>query len=180
MESTGEKRSINDKLDQLGAFPIIEENKVNIRDAIEENKTPAEKDFMNQNLIAVAEKVTELLGKMGTQLEKEDTQRENLISFFEKFTCVITIGPLVLIGIIYYETKGSVGICTQLAALAAFINIPVSSIGVLKCIAEGLFNDTYRKTMPNMITKITNALANYNMAYIRGGKMKIKNRGEEN
>lgn len=166
-------------LDKLGRFQMTSENKVNLGAVAENNTTQAEKENMNRNLIGVARQVTNLLENMGAQLKKEDTQREKLISFFEVFTCVITLGPVIAVIIVYCISQGKVGIGTQLAALVAFINIPVSSIGVLKCIAESLFNDTYRKTMPGMITKITNALANYDVVYSGHEQSKSRKKGQE-
>lgn len=162
--------SDNSELDQLGDYQIEEADKIDLRAKADVTRTPASEDCMNDNLTNVAENVAELLGKMGTQLDKEDTQREKLLTFFKWFTCAITLGPVLLVAILYLLLKDSAGLVTHLATLAAFINIPVSSIGVLKCIAESLFNDTYRKTMPDMLTRITKALAQYNMVY--SGKKK--------
>lgn len=167
----------HNKLEQLGKIPIVSSEKINAKKVntgkiAVETQTLAQQEHMNVKLIGIAGNVTELLKRMGIQLEKEDEQRQRLVNFFKWFTVAITSLPVLVIVVIYLVSKGEVGIFTQLAALAAFINVPVSSIGVLKCIAKSLFNDTYRKTMPEMITNIIEALAKYDVVYSKKAKKK--------
>lgn len=49
--------------------------------------------------------------------------------------------------------------------ITAVLAIPASVIGVLKCVADNLFNDTYRSTLPGMIQDIVKALSQYNNKY---------------
>lgn len=178
-ECKKENINIQNSLDQLGTLEMTRENKVNPGAVAENNTTEAEKVNMNGNLVDVAQEITKLLENMGNQLRKEDKQRKKLITFFEKFTCAITLGPIIVIFIVYFISKGDVGIGTQLAALAAFINIPISSIGVLKCIASSLFNDTYRKTMPDMITNVIGALTDYDVVYSERNQQKTGKKNRE-
>lgn len=129
----------------------------------ESKTTEAEKDnTMNSRLKGIANKTEQLLETMLKQLEKEDNQRGKLVNFFIGFTIVITLLPLIIIGIIFSKLPYEPGVVENIALLSAFINVPVSTIGVLRSIAKCLFNDAYRKTLPDMIKKITDVLAKYN------------------
>lgn len=169
MMTFGRKRKENTKEHKERLNPLDVLNRVkgelNKLEEVSDNQTNAEKDSMNTNLESIANATYNLIENMNQQLTKEDNVRKKLIGFFKCFTYFVTFGPLIIAGILCWKSGGLNSFGAILTILAAFINIPISSIAVLKCIAERLFNDTYRKTMPHMIVKLTQALSQYNTEY---------------
>lgn len=162
--------STQDRLNQLNSVEGTEETRYKEElERGEQKKSEAEKDIeddnMNHQLETIALQTGKLLQTMLKQLEKEDSQRKKLINFFIFFTVAITLLPVIIVAIVLGVREGCAGTAESLALVCAFVNIPVSTIGVLRSIAKCLFNDTYRKTLPDMIRNITEALSKYNTMY---------------
>lgn len=162
--------SNQERLNQLNGVKGKEEtNYVEEMKRGSQKKSEAEKDIeddkMNSQLENIASEISNLLRTMLRQLEKEDIQREKMIGFFMIFTILITLIPFFAIIVLILLLKGQAGIVENIMLLCAFINVPVSTIGVLRSIAKCLFNDTYRSTLPDMIRNIIEALSRYNTVY---------------
>ena len=131
-----------------------------------EAKSEAERvDDMKGSFDKIAENLNNLLTNIISQLPQESKQRENIIKYLKRYLCFVTVLPIVIL-IIAVLAQNIVGpIVLGASVIMALLNIPVSAIGVLKTISERLFNDTYRDTLPAMVTEITKSLSMYNLDY---------------
>ena len=110
---------------------------------------------LHEELNNVANSICKLLVVIKGEIDKEDIIRQELLAFLKKFlVMVVAVPPFFVIALVLLRPDLSANSIVA-ATVAAVLAIPASVIGVLKCVADNLFNDTYRSTLPGMIQDLS-------------------------
>jgi hypothetical protein len=97
----------------------------------------------------VEDKIFHLMDQFENQLIVEANLRKGLISYLKVSLYIITFIPLLIILSLVFIGV----IANPYIQLSAVVAIPIEIVGVFAVISKNLFADTYRTSLPDLISK---------------------------
>jgi hypothetical protein len=97
----------------------------------------------------VDDEIVKMLKAFNVQLEKEDKLRLGIIIFLMITLYILTLIPIGTISLLMWFGT----IKDPISIIASIVAMPIEIIGVFGIISKSLFADTYRTSLPDMISK---------------------------